>query len=287
MSLQTLSWFPFSLAAVVLFGVAMAFYKFPSVKNHSSFATTFWTLLVSAVLAFSFFFSYLSFTTSGMLLLALLWGISFPSIMLLQMYALKHVDTNVLFPVTTATSLVVTVLIGIFSFQEYITAVQGIGIFLTVLAVSLFLYKGGKLQFTPVVLWVGTSIILISAFNKIVQKIVADGYDIHAFQIYQYLFALITALIILFIAHKKDWRREIFSGAAKIGSLIGVFSFFGGYSLFLALAKGPFPLITAVHSLYIFVTAFTAYFIFREKLTVRKILLIALAIIAMLLIRLG
>ena len=287
MFLQTLSWFPFSLAAVVLFGVSMAFYKFPSVKKYSKFATTFWTLLVSVVLAFIFFFSYLPLTTSGMLWLAFLWGISFPSIMLLQMYALEHVDTNVLFPVTTTASLVVTVLVGIFAFGEYVTLLQGIGISLAVATVFLFLYKGGTLQFASLVLSVGSAIIFVSAFNKVLQKIVADSFDIHAFQIYQYLFATLISAAILFLAHRKNWKQELFSGAIKIGSIIGVFGFLGGYALFIALTKGPFPLVTAIHSLYIFVTALAAYLIFKEELTARKMLLIALAVAAVLLIRLG
>jgi len=283
----TLSWFPFSILATLLFGVALVFYKYPSAKKYSRFSTAFWSLLVSAVLSLVFFFSYLPLTTNGMLWLAFLWGISFPIIMLLQMYALEHVDTNVLFPVTTTASLVVTVLVGIFAFSEYVTLLQGAGILLAVITVFLFLYKRGKSQFAPLVLGVGSAIIFVSAFNKVLQKIVADNFDIHAFQIYQYLFATFIALLVLFFVHKKDSKKELLSGGFKIGIPIGLFSFFGGYALFIALTKGPFPLITSIHSLYIFATAITAYFLFRESITTRKILLMVLAVVAVLLIRLG
>ena len=127
----------------------------------------------------------------------------------------------------------------------------------------------------------------MSAFNKVLQKIVADSFDIHAFQIYQYLFATLISAAILFLAHRKNWKQELFSGAIKIGSIIGVFGFLGGYALFIALAKGPFPLVTAIHSLYILITAIIAFFMFNEELTLKKILLICLAIIAVLLMRLG
>ena len=282
-----MSWFPFSILATLLFGVAIAFYKYPSARKYSRFSTAFWSLLVSAVLSLIFFFSYLPLTTGGMLWLAFLWGISFPSIMLLQMYALEHVDTNVLFPVTTTTSLVVTVLVGIFAFGESVTLLQSMGIFLAVITVFLFLYKGGRSQFAPLILTVGSAIIFISAFNKVLQKIVADNFDIHAFQIYQYLFATIIAFLILLYVHKRNYKKELLSGGFKIGVPIGLFSFFGGYALFVALTKGPFPLIISIHSLYIFATAITAYFLFKESMTSRKILLMVLAVIAVLLIRLG
>ena len=113
-----LTWFPYSLAATLLFGVAMAFYKLPSAKNHNRFVATFWSLVIPTILAFVFFHSYLSLGTPAMMWTALLWGITFTCIVLLQMYALSHVDTNVLFPITTTASLIITVLVGIFFFKD-------------------------------------------------------------------------------------------------------------------------------------------------------------------------
>lgn len=282
-----LTWFPFSIGATLLFGVAMAFYKLPSVKNHNRFVTTFWSLVIPAVLAFVFFYSYLPLSTPAMMWTALLWGVTFTCIVLLQMYALSHVDTNVLFPITTTASLIITVLVGIFFFREHITALQVFGIILAVATIFLFLYKGGKIQYSWLLIGVGSGIVFISAFNKVLQKIVADNFDIRAFQIYQYLFAALFAFVLYLITHRRDWKSHIFSDGFGIGSLIGVFNFFGGYSLYVALTKGPFPLITSVHSLYILVTALTAYFLFREQLTAKKIFLLLLAIVSVILIRIG
>ncbi|MDO8572247.1 MAG: DMT family transporter [bacterium] len=282
-----LTWFSFSVFATLLLGVAMALYKLPSAKKQNRFVATFWSLAVPAGLALVFFHSYISLSTPAMLWTALLWGVTFTCIALLQMYALSHVDTNVLFPITTTTSLVITVLVGIFFFSEHITVVQTLGIILAVITIFLFLYKGGKLQYSPLLIGVGSGIVFISAFNKVLQKIVAGKFDIHAFQIYQYLFAAIFSLILYLIIHRRDWKKHIFSGGLGIGSLIGVFSFFGGYSLYIALTKGPFPLITSIHSLYIFVTALTAYFLFQEELSKKKMILLFLAIFAVILIRIG
>lgn len=282
-----MTWFVFSLTATVLFGVAMAFYKFPSVKEYSRFATAFWVLFVSFILAVLFFYAHLPTTTDQMLFLALLWGVSFPSIMLLQMYALEHVDTTVLFPLTGTVSMALTVLLGIFVFDDVVSLLQTLGVVLAVIIVFLYSYKGGKPQFARLVVGVGSMIIFVSVFNKVLQKIVADSVNIFAFQIYQYVFASLVTLGILLFVHKRTALQELFSGSFKPGALIGIFSFFGGYSFYLALTEGPFSLITAIHSFYIFATALTAYLLFREEITTRRILLMALAIVAVLLIRLG
>src|SRR3989344_3797112 len=231
--LMSLSWFPFSLAATLLFGFSLAFYKLPSARNHNRFVATFWSLAVHMVLAFVFFHSYLSFATPALLWTAFLWGITFTSIVLLQMYALSHVDTNVLFPITTTLSLIITVLVGVFFFREYTTLIQTLGIVLAVVTIFLFLYKkGGKLNYSWLLIGVGSGIALISAFQKVLQKIVADNFDIRAFQIYQYIFGALFAFLLYLVFHRRDWKNHIFSGGLGIGGLIGVFGFFGGYSLY-------------------------------------------------------
>ncbi|MBI4121908.1 MAG: DMT family transporter [Parcubacteria group bacterium] len=267
--------------------MAMAFYKFPSAKNLNRFVTAFWSLLIPLILSLVFFHSYLPLTTPAMAITGLIWGITFTCIILLQMYALSHVDTNVLFPITTTASLIITVLVGLFFFRDHISIIQALGVILAVATVFLFLYKGGKLQYSKLLILVGTGIILISAFNKILQKVVAGEFDIHAFQIYQYLFAAAFSLLVYLALHRRDWSAHLFAGGFRFGSLIGVFNFFGGYSLYIALTKGPFPLITSIHSLYILITALTAYFLFQEKLTLKKISLLLLAILAVILIRIG
>lgn len=284
---MSFTWFPFSLLATLCFGVGMALYKLPAARNHNRFVATLWSLVVPAALSLLFFSSYLPLTTPGMLVAALVWGSTFTGLVLLQMYALNHVDTNVLFPLTTTASLIITVLVGVFWFQEPVSVLQTVGVILAVFTIFLFVYKGGVPQYSRLVVAVGGGIVLISAFNKILQKVVAGEFDIHAFQVYQYSFGALVALGVYLALHRHDWRRHIFSGGLGIGSAIGVFSFFGGYALYSALVRGPFPLITSIHSLYILITALTAFILFREQLTAKKIVLLLLAIISVILIRVG
>ena len=164
-----LTWFPYSLAATLLFGVAMAFIN--SLQQKITIGLL--PLLVtgnSHNFIFCIFHSYLSLGTPAIMWTALLWGITFTCIVLLQMYALSHVDTNVLFPITTIASLIITVLVGIFFFNEHISTPQTrcyscgrYHIF--------FSYRGGKMQYSRLLIGVGSGIIFISAFNKVLQKL--------------------------------------------------------------------------------------------------------------------
>jgi glucose uptake protein GlcU len=283
------SWFPISLLATLLLGVAMAFYKLPSAKNISRFSTGFWLVFTDFILAMILFFPYLNLTNTYTVLAGLAWGVGFTSLMLLQMFVLQHVETNVLFPLISPASLTMSILVGLLFFQENISFIQGLGIILVIGVVFSYLYKKGKLVVSSIVLSAGGGILFFSVFNKVLLKLVADNVDIRTFQIFQYLFATIVAFIALIIYHRKDkdWLGHIFGNGMKIGFLIGLISFFGGYALLTALTKGPFTLVISIHSLYIFVTAVTGYVLFKEQLTRRKTLLILVSIIAILLIRLG
>ena len=61
----------------------------------------------------------------------------------------------------------------------------------------------------------------------------------------------------------------------------------GGYMFLRALSLGPLSLASSVHSLYVVVTAIIGYLLYKEKLTVYRIFLILLAVIAVIVIRLG
>jgi len=264
----------------------MVFYKFPSSKNLNRFNVSFWSLLISFLLSIIFFNTKIETTSTAMLILAALWGASFLALSIIQMYALSHVETNTLFPVTSILSLVLTVALGLTFFKDSITFLQGSGIFLVILTVYFYIFDGIKLKFSNSILGIGLFIVFLSALNKILQKLAADNVNVEAFQIYQYLFGVIFAFACFLYTQKETWRKDIFLGH-KIGSIIGLFSFLGGYLLILALASGPLSLVFSIFALYTLVTAIAGYIFFKENLTKRKIALIFLAIVATLVIRLG
>lgn len=285
--MQNLTWFPFSIAATLLFGISMALYKLPAAKNQSRYAVSFWQLFIAFLLSLIAFYNFIPSTNLSTVLYGSVWGIAFSCLSLLQMKALKEVDTNMLYPVTTSLSLVASVLFGILIFKDHISWVQILGMVLVITVVYLFSYKGKKLQYSNEILVIGLGIVFLSAFGKIIQKFAANSVDIHALQVYQYLSAAFFSLILYTFVHRKEFKKHLFSHSITSGLMIAVPSFLGGYMWLLALTKGPFSLVTSIHSLYIIIVALVAYIAFKEKLTWKKMFLISLAVIATILIKIG
>jgi len=244
-------------------------------------------MLIQFLFAFILFFSHFNLISWNVFLYASLWGSSYALLTLLQMHALHYVETNTLFPITSVSALTVSVIAGYFLFGDILSYLQILGILLVILTVFLFVYKSSKIKWSKYVLLFGLGIIFFSTFNKIIQKFGVDTGDIYNLQIYQYFIGLLLVGILMFIFERKKYNLEKFKLSIKSGFLIGSFAFFGGFALLIALSKGPFSLITSIHSLYILITAIIAFFMFNEELTLKKILLICLAIIAVLLMRLG
>lgn len=276
------------MTATILFGLSTVVHKLPTMRDYSKTLTTFWSIATSFVLSILFFYSYLELTSKATLIIALTWGASFAILRLLQITLLKHMDTNTLFPISTTGSLVLSLLFGFLIFGEKVSLLQGAGILLVILVIFAFSYGKGKITDYWQLISMATLMIIFSAASKILSKVAVDSVDIHSFQIYQYGFGAFFAGLILMGRHVKNGRgSSFFGGGMKVGVALGTFSFFGGYAFLLALVNGPFTLVTSIHSLYILITAITGYYFLKENLTARKIFLIILAILAVLLIRLG
>ncbi|PIR87870.1 MAG: hypothetical protein COU10_02140 [Candidatus Harrisonbacteria bacterium CG10_big_fil_rev_8_21_14_0_10_45_28] len=282
------SWFVYSITATILFGLSTVVHKLPTMRDYSKTLTAFWSIGTSFLLSLLFFYSYLGLTSQRMLIIALGWGVSFAILRLLHIALLKHMDTNTFFPISTTGSLVLSLLFGFLIFSEKVSPWQGLGIILVIGVIFAFSYGKGKISDHWPLIGMIVFMMTISAVTKILSKVAVDAVDIHSFQIYQYGFGALFAGLILAGRHAKNGKGSaFFGGGMRVGVAIGVLSFFGGYAFLLALVEGPFTLVTSIHSLYILITAITGYVFLKENLTARKIFLIFLAIVAILLIRLG
>ncbi len=282
-----MSWLGWSLLMTTCFGLSLAGYQLPGANRESRAVTTFWAMVIQAVLALLIFHNFLGDPPTSLLVTGAIWGLTFPAIMLLQMYAVTHVETTVVFPLTTTTSLVGTILIGLAVFSDQITLVQALGILLTVVTVFGFLWNGGQLRLTPAVIGTGLGIAGLSAFNKLLQKSAATEFNVFQFQAYQYLFAVgVMALVVLGL-HRRELTTVFTWRVGRYGLVIGLTGFLGGFALYQALTSGPFPLVTAIQSLYILVIAFVSWLVFREPIPATRRWLIGLAVLAVVLMRLG
>jgi len=284
---MVVGWFFYSITATIAFGLFVALLKLPSAKKQSSFITMSWFMLTLTILAAVIFRDKILPVNSSLLLTAAAWAIFFVSLTLIQMFSLKHVNANVLFPITTTLGLIGVSIIGLTFFKDQLSQLQILGVLLIVLTVYFFLRKNGQIKLGPKVIFIGLVIILFSIIGKSIQKIAVTNFDLYTYLIYQSLMGFLVVFLFAIIYHKKEIMKSVNRRNALHGLMLGVVQFVGVLALLKALSIGPFISIMAIHSTYILVTAITTSLFFKEKLT-RKILLLTLVAIAgIILVRLG
>ncbi|OGN29319.1 MAG: hypothetical protein A3A33_03835 [Candidatus Yanofskybacteria bacterium RIFCSPLOWO2_01_FULL_49_25] len=284
------AWFLYSLVATVSFAVVGVLFKLPAVKNHNIFVASFWSVFAPLPFALIFFYRSLVHTDWTMLWISAVWAFFFVIVRFLYLKAYQYADTNLVTPITSTLGFVGVVLVGVLGFHDYLSSLQMLGIGVAVITILLLIQSHWRAKQAGY-LWLLLAVISAASVTyKIFQKIGADSLDIQAFQVYQFAFASLFLFILYGIFHAseiKKWPSQLTAGGMFSGSLIGFFSFVGGYAYNLALTKGPFTLINVIHSLYIIGTIFLGVIIFREKLSKSKVLAIGLAVVSAILIRLG
>lgn len=283
-----MEWFIYSISSMLLFSGMTALYKLPAYKNQSRLAATFWMMGFLFLFAIIFFNKLALNASPDVLIFGFLWGCSFALLTAIQIFLLGRLEINALFPINTILSMVFVVIFGLLVFSDKISILQGLGIATAIVALYFFLFGKTKVSYSKNTLKFGIVMVALSVFSKVIQKIAVDHVaDIKVLIIYQFLFASIFLLLVNIVYHKKIWTKKIFSGAYKSGLIIAIPAFFGNWAIMYALSKGPFTLIYSIHSFYIFGGSILGYFFFKEKLTKYKVALLCLAILSIILIRIG
>ncbi len=284
-------WLTYSIAATLLLGVSMSLYKMPSFRGYSSFFSTFWTNLFSAIIIVLV----LSFGSQNVLQefktiswYALLWGALFAINMVLVKILLQKVETNTVYPVTSSLGSVVTILIGLIVLTEKISLIQTLGIVVILISVFLFTRKKGSFPLDLRTVLLSLGIIAASTVSKYILKLGAIKEPLSHFMVWQYLGAAAFAIILAYIFENKKFKEIIHLGKYWKGSiLIAIFSVLGGYAILKALEIGPLSGVYAIHPSYTFVAAIFGALFFKEELTKRKIILALLSVLGIILIKIG
>jgi drug/metabolite transporter (DMT)-like permease len=287
------SWLFYSLCATLLFGISSTLFKLPSAKGHNRYATGIWNLVTAGTIAGGALLFYpaeetVAQVTPLLLLLAAIWGIALACMNPLQMYCLSKLETNAHYPVATSGSLIGTILLGLLLFNDHISGLQWLGIGLVIITIYLFVYhRGSSATYTPPLIAAIASLITFSVITKLAANMAVEaGMHLPTFQAFQYLFASGMAVLMYAIVHRKDIRRELFSGM-RVGIAIGCISVTANMFYLHALTIGPFQLVNAIHSLYIIATSYFGVLFLQERLTKRKITLLALAVASIIIVRIG
>ena len=187
--------------------------------------------------------------------------------------------------VASKMSIVIPILFGIYAYQESISPLQCFGITLALIAVYLTASPSkqesnqGKLKL-PLLLFLGSGIIDTSL--KYIQNTYVPEHHLPLFSASIFGGAAVLGTIWLLKSKSTIQRRSIIGGI-----ILGIPNYYSVYFLLKALDSDFYTsgVIFTMNNINIVVlTALLGYFIFKEKLTLKNILGIAVAIISILLI---
>lgn len=282
-------WLIYSISATIFLGISMVFYKLPSHKNYSGFISTVLTNTISGTIILSFL--YLTGGLNGVHKISwygLLWGAVFSISMVLYKKLLKGRETGIIFPIVSSIGNTITVLVGVLALKEVVSPIQALGVLVIVLSVYFFQRKEGSAIFDAQAIWIALGILTFSTIQKFVQKIGAMNDTVQEFMLFQYFGAAIFALILTIIFERKSIPELLsIKKYLKGAVLISVFSVLGGYTILKALSLAPLSKVYAIHPMYTFVTAMLGIWLFKEKFTSKKMVLILLSIVGVILLRIG
>ncbi len=281
------SWFINSIIAMVAFGGMQALFKVPAAKGYNKFIYSVLSFMVGTILSFVFFRDDISFDVHTMLF-GFLWGIANASYVLLVMVILKRLDTSASFPITSLGSHVLVVIIGIFFFNDILSVLQIVALIGTFLLIGFYNHTHKHITLSNGLIPIAMGIILLSTFIKFIQKSGSISSVMGDYIFWQLFFATIASVLILLLnKNNRSVERKIDGKLIMWSALIGTLTFVGTVAMVKALSIGPFSLVYTINSFYILVSSIVAWKFFGEKLTRHKVLFILLAIVVLVLIKLG
>ena len=281
------SWFLNAILAMFAFGGMQALFKVPAAKGYNKFVYSVLSFTVASILSFVFFKDYISFDAHT-ILFGLLWGIGNALYVLLTMVILKRLDTSESFPITSLGSHILVVIIGIFFFNDILSVLQVTALIGTFLLIGFYNHTNKHITLNNGLIPIATGIILLSTFIKFIQKSGSISGVTGDYIFWQLFFATVASVFILLIAkNNRLVERKIDGKLILWSTLVGTLTFIGTVAMVKALSVGPFSLVYTINSFYILVSSIVAWRLFGEKLTRQKVLFILVAIVALVLIKIG
>lgn len=284
------SWFSYSLAAFFLMGIQGFLYKVAAEKQCDTPLTTF--VFMSAVAALSAFAWAIVREPMGrpliLAILVIVNSLSFVGATMTFMEALKSV------PATTAYSvlrlnLVLVVLFSVAWFGDHLSIYQVTGVVMALTAMAILAGNGEERSLSEksprrgllFVIWS----LLMSAVAAISSKFAAIYVGKSAFLTFVYSVAALTSLAFTRKPYLPSARDKNHC-TLYIGIAIGILNFFGYYVFLIALAEGPLSLVSTITGLYFVVPVALSVIIYREPVTMPRLVGFLLTILSIIFMKL-
>jgi len=276
-------WFVLAIISMICYGIFDFLFKVAEERRYDPATVLIYFYTVGGAVAFLSFVVNPSFDN---LLITLFFAIAQVSPYLIanifKIEALKHIKSIIAFPIFGLHG-AFTASLAIFLLGEHISIIQMLGIFLSLLALILLIEKRGRMNLRTGVRYA----ILVAFFislSEIVIKIASNNVNIGLFITSSYFFAAIPTYVIEKHINKRTGHKK---GAHVIGIALGLLNVAAFFSVILALRQGPASIIYPLIALSLMVSIILSKIIYRERITFMKWVAVIIALIAIIVLRLG
>jgi len=286
----TSSWFWYSLATFFLMGLQGFLYKVAAEKRCDTAQTTFVFMATVAVLSFVLWI-YLGEPVgnlSALIILALLNSLSFLAATMTFIEALKHISATTAFSVARL-NLVILTIFSFAWFHDQLSLYQVTGIAIA-LAAMLILTKGMERDGAPYEYSKrGYVLLIISLFSSAIAGISSKFAAMYVGKL-SFLSVVYTIAALSSLAFTKKQTPVVLQNTRRISLVIGVamglLNFVGYYAFLSALSDGPLSLVASITGMHFVVSVFLSILIYKERLTIIRVIGFILSILSIILLRL-
>jgi len=286
-----MNWFLLTVVCFFLYGIQRFLYKVSAERNCNTALTTLSFMGTVALLSSVFWFGSDETlkNTTWLLALAVINSLTFFIDTVVTIEALRYLPTTIVYPLTRMN----TVLVVIFSllyFKDSLNGYQGTGIVLAI-AVILTLTRFSAEErkenrnFRKGFLLIGLAI-LSGAVAAVSSKFAALYTNSMAFIALTYTLSMLFSLGLQKPFEKGGASRR-YGEALLIGLVVGLINFAAFVALLQALKTGPLSIIVPVVGMNFVLANILAVIFYREKLTLLKTAGILMAVLSLLLMKLG
>ncbi len=271
-------WFALALIAMTCFGLQNFLLKVAGERKYDSKITVFSFFFVGAILAIIIFLaSPLEVTNLPFLVgIAIIQVTFFLTASLLKLESMKHTASLRAFPIF-GTHGAITALLAITLLGEVISIQGIIGIFFSLFAI-LILMEGEKVG-KGTLMAVGAAAAL--AISNFFIKIASGNVVPLLFIAVSYTYATVPSYLLT----QQKGKPKNKKGAIKIGAAIGVLNLTAFYLSMIALETGPASIIFPIIALSLLLAIVLSEVVYKEKITITRVIAIALAVLSLVLLR--
>ena len=284
-------WFWAAVTGMVLAGISNFGFKIAAKKGYDAEVFNLYGGIVSVIFASICLLVVRPEDVSGwgIVIITLLSGFVATTGGIMKVYALRHIDTTIFFPLFKLCSPFLAVIAGIVFFKESFTIPEWIGILLGLFIPLLLINKMEHTRQQNLVaglIFVGL-VSLASALAAAMNKYAIDAGMSHWVALWYTVFGSVigTLIIILFKLRSATWRHLVaHSNKALISQAIFRSLFISTSTLLIFYAYGhggDLGIVQTIHSLYIIIPIVLAVLIYQEHINWKKALAVLLSILAL------